>query len=1102
MSAPKAKTIFIPTPEQRLAADPHHTVWVGASAGSGKTHVLTDRLMRLLLTGVQPASILCLTYTKAGASEMAARLFARLSDWATCSDDDLVQSMTRLLGAAPDADQRVFARSLFARALETPGGLKVQTIHAFCERLLQLFPIEAGLTPGFRVLDDTESAAMLREAITRSMDRNDDETGWAFLAGGDLADLDALQSTLKGLLSGHPAVRTALQTSRGAKEALLKLSDVLGLVPSPDVAQIEQDIIDIDVSLYHELLSLAAARDDKKFPDKFKAVIQSSGADRRDAVFNLFFVDGQPAKDMYRRVWMTKTGIEPRFRAEHNRVVSLFHTLWAKQVFDTTLALYRAGQSVLAELDHLKRQRGLYDFDDLIARTKTLLSSSVQAQWVLYKLDAGLSHVLVDEAQDTSPAQWTIVMALVEEFFAGEGREQAHTRTVFVVGDRKQSIFSFQGADVSAFEWARATLKERVADGGQSLKDINLAVSYRSLEIVLKAVDLVFAPEGEARKGFGTQGAMEPDHTAHRTEAIGTVEIWPPVAEPKGEDPEYWREPVDRKPEHHPRRILARQVAQEIASWIGRRILPGHKVPVKAGDILILLQSRNVLFSALIAELRRLSVPVAGADKLELAKSIAIADLMALIRWITLPQDDHALACVLKSPLVPQPVSEAALITLAYGRGATLLWARVQEDHAQAENAARLKSYCAQAAQEGPYGFLARVAQLCRHDVLARLGSEADDAVRELLELALDYERRDAPSLAGFALWFSSSEHTIKREMDARADEVRIMTVHGAKGLEAPIVFLADAGDTKHGSDKTRLVRAGTGTEAAGLVVFKPQIPGMPDVVATWNDQEKQRQRLERLRLLYVGMTRAKDALYVCGLEPSKSGEKSWWSLVSEAMDGTGPALKAGHLSDGTAVRRLGDDPVFVEAIADQVETARDIIPMWAKPLQGLPPRNIPSLRVARDENAYDSQAARDGIAIHRFFELAPPLSKAERARLASRLQLEADKALRLSDLLDDPNLAIFFGADSDTEVTLAVPGQQLRRIDRMARQDGTVYLLDFKTGARPKVLGQDHPYVRQMADYAALMRQAYPGDGVKAALLWTQNGMLDWLSDDLLSDA
>jgi ATP-dependent helicase/nuclease subunit A len=1103
VSAPVAKEIFVPTPEQRLAADPGHTVWVGASAGSGKTHVLTDRLMRLLLTGVEPASILCLTYTKAGASEMAARLFKRLSEWATCSDTDLIASMVRLLGVAPDAQELRLARSLFARALETPGGLKVQTIHAFCERLLQLFPVEAGLTPGFRVLDDVESAEMMREAIIRSMAMDDDETGWAFLAGGDLADIESLQQTIKGLLSSHPTMRAALLKPHGAEEALLKLATDLSLVPMPDTTQLVREINSIDVQLYGLFLQSAASRPDKEFSEKLKRIVEAREDDIRNALLDLFLPGGKRAKEMYRRLWLKNTDIEPSFRAEHDRVETLFHRLWAKQTFDATLSLYKAAQSVLEQLDRLKRQRGLYDFDDLITRTKSLLSSSVQAQWVLYKLDAGLSHVLVDEAQDTSPAQWTIVMALVEEFFAGEGRPQEHTRTVFVVGDRKQSIFSFQGADVAAFEQAREELTERVVSGGQSLKDVNLSVSYRSLATVLKAVDLVFAPAGEARKGFGEAGAQEPDHTAHRDEAIGTVEIWPPTSNPEKKDPDYWRAPVDRKPEHHPRRLLARQIAAEIHSWIGKRILPGAIVPVRPGDILILLQSRNMLFSALIAELRRLRVPVAGADKLELGKSIAVADLMALIQWITLPQDDHALACVLKSPIVPKPVTEAELITLAYGRETTMLWTRVQVDAAQIANTTRLKSYVELAAQEGPYGFLSRVTQLCRHDILARLGSEADDALRELLELALDYERREAPSLAGFARWFSQSEHTAKREMDSRGNEVRIMTVHGAKGLEAPIVFLADAGDTRHRGDTTRLVRSGTGTKAEGLVIFKPQLPGTPDVVAAWEEEAKQRARMERLRLLYVGMTRAKDALYVCSIEqPKNSGKESWWSLVSDAIDTQNLAVKSGQLSDGTTVRRLGDEPIFVDRKSATQDETRGRIPDWAKPLDGLPPVDLVPLHVAHDETTYDSASAREGIAIHRFFEIAPGLQSQARIPLARRLGLSADIAKRLAACLDDPQLLVFFGPESESEVSIASPGQPLRRIDRAARRDGVIYLLDFKSGARPGVLGRDHPYALQMAHYAGLMRQAYPGETVRAALLWTQDGALEWLSDDLLSDA
>ncbi len=1096
-----------PTPEQRIAADPWHSAWVGASAGSGKTQVLTDRLMRLLLTGIEPASILCLTYTKAGASEMATRMFARLSVWSTCSDAELHESIERLAGEAPDAAEKIRARGLFARALETPGGLKVQTIHAFCERLLQLFPIEAGLVPGFRVLDETETAKLMRDAITQSL-MDDDESvaeGWAFLSEGDLGNLEALQKTMSGLLSGHEAVRRALQKENGAEEALLRLAEALELVPLPDKTVVAAKIETIDVALYRDLAQRIEYAEEfapkDKAPDRLREIANADVAAGRTLAFTFFFTEkGTPRVNAVRKVLAASAGVTEALAQEQARLVALYDELWRLEIFEATLAVYRAAANVLQRLDRLKRMRGLYDFDDLIARTRSLLSTSAQAQWVLYKLDSGLTHVLVDEAQDTSPAQWQIIMALVEEFFAGEGRARAETRTVFVVGDRKQSIFSFQGADVRAFEAAKATLSQRVLNGNQKLQDVNLAVSYRSLALVLKSVDAVFAKGRPARAGFGVAGDDEPDHTAHRKHAPGLVEVWPLVEPPDKQEPDYWQAPVDKPPEGHPRRILARQIAEEIASWIGRRVLPGRDVPVQPGDIMILLQSRNLLFSALIAELRRLNVPVAGADRLALEKNIITADLMMLIQWLTLPGDDHALACVLKSPLVPEPVSEDVLFVLAHGRGDVPLWARLD---AQSENHLRLESYRALAAHQGPYGFLAGVTQLCRRAILQRLGSEAEDAIREVLELALDFERREAPSHAGFAQWFSTSEHVVKREMDPKGREVRIMTVHGAKGLEAPIVFLADAADTGRGQDNTRLLEAPVDSGVEGLAVFVPQLEGTPDIIRAWKDAAQLTDQQERLRLLYVGMTRAMDALYVCGSISGKSaGAESWWSHVSEAFGNGLDGVERVTLADGRTVQRLGDGPLFVEALKLRDQEVDVTLPDWTRQMNSLPPHGVSTLHFARDENAFDSPAARQGIAIHRFFELAPHLPAAQRAAVAKRLGLGEEIGKRLMALLDDPALAVFFGVESEAEVVISGGGLGLRRIDRLARRDGVIHLLDFKSGQRPVLLGAEHGYVRQMADYAALLRDAYPGTDVRAALLWTQDGQLDWISADWLAQA
>jgi ATP-dependent helicase/nuclease subunit A len=761
---------------------------------------------------------------------------------------------------------------------------------------------------------------------------------------------------------------------------------------------------------------------------------------------------------------------------------------------------------VRQNMETAKRQRGLYDFNDLIARTARLLSTSDQAQWVLYKLDSRLDHVLVDEAQDTSEAQWRIILALVEEFYAGQGQRDTGpmARTAFVVGDRKQSIYSFQGADVDVFD----AVRERLTSLSQgALKQIGLAVSFRSLANILSAVDTVFATGARARQGFGTGATEERPHTAARKDHPGIVEFWPLMTREEGDQENYWRAPVNSVSEDHPRRKLAIFVAQTIKGWLGRRQLHGADRPVGPGDILILLQRRSEVFSALIAELHRLGIPVAGADRLKLAKQIIVHDFLALAQVLVLPGDDYSLACLLKSPLVPAPLDEDSLFSLAHGRQDESLWQRLERDHAQADNAAALKTYAAWASELGPFDFFSRVAQRRRTAILERLGSEAEDALRVLLDLALGYERDEGPSLAGFASWLKSTDFELKREMEEAAGQVRIMTVHGAKGLEAPIVILPDAADTGQAVDASGLQRTtGTG-RFPGLPVFVPEGAAKAELVAEWKNDRKQRNFEERMRLFYVAMTRARDELYLCGSfnkkEPSKD---SWWGLAEEAF--AGAAFRDVILADGRKARRLGPDDGVAPGTASKDDPGETPLPGWL--VTHTPHGSTARKHLARNSSDIDLAAARRGIAIHGLLEALMDLPADRRVELAhargKRNGLEASLVDRLLALIGNPQTAFFFQPGSQAEVELGGRADDgaavLGRIDRLAWHEGALCILDYKSARQPATsLPSDHAYVRQLSTYARLLGQAYPGTPVRAAVLWTQSGELEWLPAAFLAN-
>jgi ATP-dependent helicase/nuclease subunit A len=1101
-----------PTAEQRRAADPASSVWVAANAGSGKTHVLVDRVVRLLLAGASPQAILCLTFTKAAAAEMSTRLFKRLGEWVAMSDADLDDELTRLGERNIDRAMRAEARKLFARALETPGGLRIQTIHAFCERLLQLFPVESGLAPGFRIMDDVERQRLEEDAFRAAlMDEGEGiREAWSFLEAGDISSLQSLVKSAKEFLGDRAGLRQKLAEPEFIVTLESKLAAIMGGVDTRSVEVIDAEILTIDQKRYlhlakilgpfgtfskHDTPALLRSVGDGT-PTLGKCValfLTASGSERKDIV-------AKKAKDDH-------PGEIEWLYAEKRRVFDLMHKRALREILDATVLVSAAFAGVQSRIVEEKRKRGLYDFDDLIARTSQLLSKAESAQWVLNKLDAGLSHILVDEAQDTSPAQWQIIKSLAEEFFAGAGRPRAETRTIFAVGDVKQSIFSFQGADTSAFTDAQAFFQEKA---GEHFNDVGLAISYRSTPEILRVVDKVFAPETPARIGYGANAAHERDHTAQREGKPGVFELWPLIEAPDVEPEDHWQAPVDRKSEASPHLQAARLIASQVKSWIGRRVIVAAEKIVEPKDILILVQRRGgALFQGLIAELRKHGVPVAGADRLQLQHSLIIQDLMALGQALRLPQDDYALACVLKSPLVPKPLTDDELLGLAHGRDKNSLWRSLHDDASQIGNAGYLADLLTLSQEAGPFDFFSRVTQNCARAICERLGSEAEDAVAEFLNLAMDHELTESVSIASFLDHLQRGETIIKREMEQASGEVRIMTVHGAKGLEAPIVILADAAYFRTEKTENGIVPLPDDVGVLkGFPMFVPNTIVKPGVVEKWKQAKADRALAERYRLLYVAMTRARDELYVFG-SSGKRGEKekNWYATIAEAFKTPDVACPVHDVShDIGTILRHGAEPVLVDAEATKIEVTATFPPWATRPVAETMPRR-PNYLAARNDQSLDADAAKRGVAIHRILELLGDAAVAEREALArqqaKKLGLQDEDITGLLKFLSTTDANLFFAPGSSAEVELrgTLPnGERVNsRVDRLVESAATFWLLDYKTGQR-QALGSDHAYVKQMAKYAWLLRAAQPGTEVKAALLWTQTGALDWLDTGLLS--
>ena len=1089
------------TAAQVRAATPSASSWVSANAGSGKTRVLTDRVARLLLAGTEPQKILCLTYTKAAAAEMQNRLFRTLGAWSML-DDAALQDALHTLGepTAIPASQLARARTLFARALETPGGLKIQTIHAFCEALLRRFPLEAGVAPQFTVLEDRQARTLRAEVLdTLANDNPADFTDLARQLPGD--DPDALLLEIGKERAGFS----------GSFDPA-PLAKALGAIPEITPAMLAAEVLPPDAeALLRSLVTLLAPRngaDGKAALTLAAALAATDPAMRLDTLESVLLFGASAKSPFAAKIdqFPTKAfrtahpGLMPALNELMTRAEAARPLRLANAAFVKSAALGRFGRAWLTAYHIAKRDGGLLDFDDLIDRARALLEHPGTAAWVLWRLDGGLDHILVDEAQDTSPAQWRVIEALSEEFFAGAGARDVQ-RTIFVVGDEKQSIYSFQGADPAEFG-AKCDHYERVlTDLGTELQRCDLLYSFRSARPVLQLVDQVFTgPAGE--------GIARIEHYAHRPDRPGRVELWPFLPKPDRPDESPWDQPVDARPPDDPVEVLARRIAETIAAWLATsRALPGEERPIRPGDVMILVQRRGDLFHAIIRALKRARVPVAGADLLRIGGELAVNDLLAALRFAATPNDDLSLAALLRSPL--GGLSERELFELAHPRTGSL-WTALRAAPAERwpEVRALLDDLLARADYLRPFELLTRI--LVRHDgrrrLTARLGAEAEDGIDALIDQAIAYESVEAPSLTGFLHWFDQAEVAVKRRMEEEADQVRVMTVHGAKGLEAPIVILPDTAVRNDGQNPPQVLRL-----ADGQPVWRTRSDEAPPGIADAETARRALVRAENRRLLYVALTRARSWLIVAGAggttESASGAGESWHALVAEAMAALDPVREP--TPDGDTLSLSLNWTAAAATPGPAAAPAAAPLPDWiarparppATPPRPVSPSGLGGAHVLAGEPTglltEDAAKAR-GTALHRLLEHLHGRPAAARPDLAARLLPDAPDLPGLlaeaSTVLDAPELAFVFGPTSLAEVDVTAPldalggARILGRIDRLLVEPGRVLAIDFKSHravpATPDAVPEG--ILRQMAAYRAALADVFPGRRIETAVLWT----------------
>jgi len=1079
---------------QWKASHPDYSIWVSASAGTGKTKILTDRVLRLLLKGASPQKILCLTFTNAAASEMQHRIDSKLSKWAKLDGADLRLDIESMLDKKPTAETLRTARELFNSSLKINGKIEIHTIHSYCQKILKCFPLEANVSPGFQIIDEIKSREILKKIKNQLYLDSDHSKVMDFFTANfhEVTINDILDEVIKQKLKfkGHQLVENSNFENLNAVE-------------------LEKAFEEIKV-LCLKLKEMFKVLDDADEAHK----INTLNVNDKSQIFSLFLTKGGKKKQRVIPAKIVKKNPEivdlcDRCQEKIYQFDQLEKTF---QMVKYTGLLKQLAEVFIDHYEAYKIGHGLLDYDDLIFYAKNLLNHSEVRDWVLYKLDGGIDHLLVDEAQDTSPYQWEIIEALIAEFYAGAGARK-NDRTIFVVGDEKQSIFSFQGADLQSLNLISVKLKNRLKAANKNYENISLKYSYRSVPSIIEAVYHIF--ERIKQSSLELFQAENPKILAFREAQRGRVELWPLVDTDKPYEL-FWPKGDDHNNVLPAQKQLAINIANYIKNEIDKgEILPSTGLPVRLQDFMILVRKRDILAREIINQLKLAHLQTAGIDRMLLSENMSVMDLIAIAKFVLSPSEDLNLAILLKSPIIG--FNDELLDEIVADTSSDTIWEKLQHYDVSNQTFSTaidrlnlfLKFYniC-----DCSNFFHIIIDSLGYREVLANAnGAGSNDAINELLYLSHNYASNIDSSLQSFIFWFETNEIEIKRNVQS-TDKIKIMTVHGSKGLQAPIVILCDT--TKLPISKAKFYH----TDNDELIACQ-QSARAPQIFNDHKQAKYQKDLQEYLRLLYVGMTRPQDHLIICGYKPEDAlSPYCWYSLVESSLKEIAntsdnnimkfesiidnekaqlkPSVNSQLQFDFTSAVDVHDGNIdddishLIEAPINLAARFMENNEFFARTM--LPEPLVMSPLLHADYLEY-------GKIFHKILEdtlqTKDILSLRSHPLIGSLSLPQQNKIYKSIDgLIKNAVFKDLINSEIRTEINVGVYNDgetKLGRIDLLSIKKDQVTIIDYKSDARPPAEACAVPldYINQLKFYSTAIRELYPDRKVISQILWLQNG-------------